>query len=154
MFGLVTIIDQSSSSNQPACTGDMRNHTVQSVFEAQEGGGGGGGRGYFKPRNQTRGMLQQGCGTDTPTTPRVPPGKFEFNATPMSPIGQDIEVPKVLEGDMVTITKEPCPHLYLVDMEVINNYDQHPLHNLWGLYQHATILPIMSAGGREIILEY
>jgi hypothetical protein len=29
-------------------------------------------------------MFQQGCCTNTPTTPWVPPGNFEFKATPMS----------------------------------------------------------------------
>lgn len=76
----------------------------------------------------------------------------------MAPVGDDIEVPNVLEGGMVTIPKELRP--YLVDMEVINSHDQHvlensnPVHNLWSFYQHATVLPIMSNGARESIIEY
>lgn len=76
----------------------------------------------------------------------------------MAPIGEDIEVPNVLEGGMVTIPKDLRP--YLVDMEVINSHDQHvlensnPVHNLWSFYQHATVLPIMSEGARESIIEY
>eukprot|EP00984_Skeletonema_dohrnii_P030147 scaffold21369_cov153-Skeletonema_dohrnii-CCMP3373.AAC.2 len=76
----------------------------------------------------------------------------------MAPVGEDIEVPNVLEGGMVTIPKELRP--YLVDMEVINSHDQHvlensnPVHNLWSFYQHATVMPIMSEGARESIIEY
>lgn len=76
----------------------------------------------------------------------------------MAPVGEDIEVPNVLEGGMVTIRKELRP--YLVEMEVINSHDQHvlensnPVHNLWSFYQHATVLPIMSEGAQECINEY
>ena len=76
----------------------------------------------------------------------------------MAPVGEDIQVPNVLEGGLVTITKELRPHL--VEMEVINSHDQHvlensnPIHNLWSFYQHATVLKIMSEGAREAIIEY
>lgn len=76
----------------------------------------------------------------------------------MAPVGEDIRVPNVLEGGMVTITKEQRP--YLVELEVINSHDQHILensnavHNLWSFYQHATVLNIMSDGAREAIIEY
>ena len=76
----------------------------------------------------------------------------------MAPLGGDIVVPNVLEGGTVTIREELRP--YLVDMEVINSHDQHvlensdPVHNLWGFYQHATVLPIMSDGAKEGIIEY
>jgi len=76
----------------------------------------------------------------------------------MAPLGEDIEVPNVLEGGMVTIPKELRG--YLVDMEVINSHDQHvlensdPVHNLWSFYQHVTVLPIMSEGAKESIVEY
>jgi hypothetical protein len=46
---------------------------------------GGEGRGYFKPRNRNWGMFQQGCHTNTPTTLWLPPGNFEFKATPIPP---------------------------------------------------------------------
>jgi len=76
----------------------------------------------------------------------------------MAPVGDDIQVPNVLEGGMVTIPKELRPAL--VDMEVINSHDQHvlensnPVHNLWSFYQHATVLKIMSDGAKEAIHEY
>ena len=32
--------------------------------------------------------------------------------------------------------------------------NSNPVHNLWSFYQHATVLPIMSEGARESIIEY
>lgn len=76
----------------------------------------------------------------------------------MAPLGEDIEVPNVLEGGTVTISKELRPAL--VEMEVINSHDQHvlensnPVHNLWSFYQHSTVMKSMSEGARESIIEY
>ena len=76
----------------------------------------------------------------------------------MAPVGEDIQVPNVLEGGTITIPKELRP--YLVEMEVINSHDQHvlensnPVQNLWSFYQHATVLKIMSEGAKESIIEY
>jgi hypothetical protein len=76
----------------------------------------------------------------------------------MAPVGEDIQVPNVLEGGMVTIPKELRSHL--VEMEIINSHDQHilensnPVQNLWSFWQHASVLKIMSEGAQEAVIEY
>lgn len=112
--------------------------------------------------NEYRPILKEKLGEDVEQLIYLFPSSHKSallaNGLLMAPLGEDLEVPNVLEGGTVTIPKELRPHL--VEMEVINSYDQHvlensnPVHNLWSFYQHATVLPIMSLGARESIIEY